>query len=293
MLTAAPPTAARPRIPPGDTPGLHVQFYEDDASLVAAVSDFLAAGLTIGQPVIVIATPPHRAAFADRLAGEGFDVRRMIRGGRLTMLDARATLAAFMTATGPDASRFKTTIGNAIGFWVQGGGKPQVVRMYGEMVDLLWRDGNTDGALRLEELWNELATDCEFSLLCAYAMGNVYKAADAQRIQEIRRQHTHLVPTERYLRAAGRQRFAEVTLLRQRASALEAELDERTDLGRRLREREPELREFLNAIAGHIRLLETEIHGPLSDGQRDALVRVERNQRHLLSLINDLLDPTA
>jgi hypothetical protein len=75
MLTAAPPTAAaRPRIPPGDTPGLHVQFYEDDASLVAAVSDFLAAGLTIGQPVIVIATSPHRAAFADRLEGEGFDV---------------------------------------------------------------------------------------------------------------------------------------------------------------------------------------------------------------------------
>jgi len=269
-----------------------VQFYEDDASLVAAVSDFLAAGLTIGQPVIVIATSPHRAAFADQLASEGFDVRRMIRGGRLTMLDARATLAAFMTATAPDASRFKTAIGNAIGFWVQGGGNPQIVRIYGEMIDLLWRDGNTDGALRLEELWNELATDCEFSLLCAYAMGNVYKAADAQRIQEIRRQQTHVVPTERYLRADGRRRLAEVTLLQQRASVLEAELDERTNLERRLRERERELRGFLNAIAGQIRLLEMEIHGPLSDAQRDALVRVERNQRHLLSLINDVLDPT-
>ena len=72
-----------------------------------------------------------------------------------------------------------------------------------------------------------------------------------------------------------------------------AELDERTNLERRLREREPELRGFLNAIAGHIRLLEMEIQGPLSDAQRDALVRVERNQRHLLSLINDLFDPTA
>ena len=49
----------------------------------------------------------------------------------------------------------------------------------------------------------------------------------------------------------------------------------------------------VNAIARHIQLLEMEIHCPLSNAQRDALVRVERNQRHLLSLINDLLDPTA
>jgi hypothetical protein len=95
-----------------------VQLYEDDAYLVAAVSDFLAAGLTIGQPVIAIAPPAHRAAFADRLAGEGFDVRRMIRGGRLTMLDARATLAAFITATAPTraGSRPQSGMRSASGF---------------------------------------------------------------------------------------------------------------------------------------------------------------------------------
>ncbi len=33
-----------------------------------------------------------------------------------------------------------------------------IVRAYGEMVDLLWKDGNVDGAVQLEALWNELGT---------------------------------------------------------------------------------------------------------------------------------------
>jgi PAS domain S-box-containing protein len=51
-----------------------------------------------------------------------------------------------------------------------------------------------------------------------------------------------------------------------------------------------ELRTPLNAIGGHIQLIEMEVHGPVTDAQRDALGRVQRSQRHLLSLINDVLN---
>ena len=51
-----------------------------------------------------------------------------------------------------------------------------------------------------------------------------------------------------------------------------------------------ELRTPLNAIAGHVQLMEMELHGPLTDAQRDALARVARAQRHLLGLINDVLN---
>jgi len=51
-----------------------------------------------------------------------------------------------------------------------------------------------------------------------------------------------------------------------------------------------ELRTPLNAIGGHVQLLEMEVHGTLTDPQREALVRVQRNQQHLLGLINDILN---
>ncbi len=50
-----------------------------------------------------------------------------------------------------------------------------------------------------------------------------------------------------------------------------------------------ELRTPLNAIAGHVQLVEMGIHGPVTAAQREALARVNRAQRHLLSLINDVL----
>ena len=50
-----------------------------------------------------------------------------------------------------------------------------------------------------------------------------------------------------------------------------------------------ELRTPLNAIAGYVDLLELGIHGPVTESQKAALLRISANQRHLLGLINDIL----
>jgi len=51
-----------------------------------------------------------------------------------------------------------------------------------------------------------------------------------------------------------------------------------------------ELRTPLNAIAGYADLLELGVHGPLNDAQHAALARIRYNERHLLALINDVLN---
>ena len=64
------------------------------------------------------------------------------------------------------------------------------VRAYGEMVDVLWKNGQDVAAIRLEMLWNKLAATHRFSLLCGYAMGTFYKDSS---ISDIHRQHSHVV----------------------------------------------------------------------------------------------------
>ncbi len=51
-----------------------------------------------------------------------------------------------------------------------------------------------------------------------------------------------------------------------------------------------ELRTPLNAIGGYTQLLELEVHGPITEAQREALERIERSHAHLLRLINDVLN---
>jgi hypothetical protein len=69
------------------------------------------------------------------------------------------------------------------------------------MVDVLWRDGQSVAAIRLEMLWNRLAMTHDFSLLCGYAMGNFYKDANVADICE---QHTHAIGPDGTAVANGR-----------------------------------------------------------------------------------------
>jgi signal transduction histidine kinase len=53
-----------------------------------------------------------------------------------------------------------------------------------------------------------------------------------------------------------------------------------------------ELRTPLNSIGGYVDLLEMELKGPLTEGQRADLQRIKRSQEHLLHIINDILNYT-
>jgi signal transduction histidine kinase len=197
------------------------------------VGPFLGAGLAAGEQILVIATRAHGAAFAQR--AETFGGAGAIASGRFLLEDARETLAKFMVGDMPDPDLFREVLASLIARAKEGGGGR--LRAYGEMVDLLWRDGNSRAAIRLEELWNDAGQEHSFSLLCAYQMGNFYKEGDASRFLAVCRSHTHVIPSESFSRLDDASaRLREIALLQQRALALESEVVHRKELEKALRD---------------------------------------------------------
>ncbi|HKE83137.1 MAG TPA: MEDS domain-containing protein [Vicinamibacterales bacterium] len=165
-----------------------VRFYYDSSGLCDIVTDFVAEGLNAGEPAVVVAMPAHSARIETLLAIRGFDVASLKRSGDLYIKDASATLASLMVNRTLDEARFRRVIGPIVES--AAGPRKRTVRVYGEMVDLLWKAGSTDAATHLETLWNGLSSTHVFVLLCAYALDGI---SHTTHISEICGLHTHVL----------------------------------------------------------------------------------------------------
>jgi hypothetical protein len=166
-----------------------VRFYESERSLARIVAEFLQEGFDGGNPGIVVATVTQRAEIIRELTDRSLSVTELQRSHDLLLLDAEETLSAFMKEGTPDAHEFRDRMCQAIETVCQGR-TSWTVRIFGQMVDVLWQRGERQAAIRLELLWNQLARAEAFSLLCGYAIGSFYKASS---FEEICGQHSHIV----------------------------------------------------------------------------------------------------
>jgi PAS domain S-box-containing protein len=234
-----------------------VQFYEADEFLADSVGDFLSAGLEMGAPCIVIATPAHRADLERRLVADGLDVAAARAHGDYCALDAAETLAKLMNGDALDAVRFTEVIGGMIGRAAQGQqswqgqqGQARQPHVFGEMVALLWEDGRPSSAIELEALWNELGASLSypFLLCCAYPMRLLAGEANAEQFAAICHSHSHVIPDESYSAlTTADARTRAITRLQQKAASLEAEIAERKQTEERLRISENRYRRLFEA----------------------------------------------
>jgi hypothetical protein len=139
-----------------------VYFYEDDTFLIDKVANFVQKGLDQQETVIIVATQQHRDDLKGKLSDEV--VGPSATRGSYVTLDASATLALFMQNGWPNERLFLQVIGGIIESAAGSG----PVRIYGEMVAVLWAQGNSLAAIQLERLWNKLASFRNFSLFCGY-----------------------------------------------------------------------------------------------------------------------------
>ena len=173
-----------------------VLFYRDEQELTKRVSEYLLPAIQDGGVAIVVATPNHRRSFERYLADAhvGIDVAAACARGYLA-LDASETMRGFMVADRPDPAGFWQAISPMLRQAAKAG---RPVRVFGEMVSLLWDAGLIDAAIEVEAMWNELGAQYPFSLLCAYPARPAVCAHQLDALTEVCRAHTQVtgVPPE-------------------------------------------------------------------------------------------------
>src|SRR5688572_30014603 len=174
--------------------GHMVQLYgKDDWFLARNVSHFLAEGARQLDGLLVIATPAHRQAISRHLAEESAGAALAAeREGRLVSLDARETLDSLLVGGQLDESRYESVVGGVLSevFARSGSGK---VRAFGEMVSLLWTDGQPEQARVLESLCNERLAGSRCSMYCAYAIDLFADGVDTAGVSAIVGAHSHIL----------------------------------------------------------------------------------------------------
>jgi hypothetical protein len=176
-----------------------VQLYQDQQFLNRAVCRFAAAAIANGEGVILVPTEAHWNAFRPRLEAEGVDVAAAQDRGQLTVVDSDQLLPQFMRSAMPDAPVFLGLAGDVIAK-ARGSGRYPKVRWWGEMVNVLWEQGNVAASMNLEDQFDHLAHEHEIAIFCSFVMDNFDGEVHSRMLPRLGQNHSHLIPVEDYAR---------------------------------------------------------------------------------------------
>ncbi len=169
----------------------HVEFFADDACLLAGFARFIEDGFNAGNAAIVVATEAHRNALLQKLQSHGLNIDAAIEQGLYIPLDVSETLSAFMVNDLPDPVRFHKVVGDLLASAAKAakGSRPRISAC-GECAPLLWAQGNAEAALRLEHLWDQVARTHALDILCGYVMQDLQREPEVY--QKICAEHSHV-----------------------------------------------------------------------------------------------------
>jgi hypothetical protein len=194
-----------------------------------------------GEAVVLVVTREHHDLIRQRLLFLPEHVSKAEGSGQLTVMDAEQLLSMFMLRDMPNAELFQSYVGGLLDSKLA---LFPVLRVYGEMVQVLWSAGKGRATVALEQLWNKLVLSRGVTLLCGYSIARFARHQQSDDFRAICEEHTHVFPAESYEALpddASRARF--VAQLQQQAVALQTELVQRQLAEQTLLRRDEELHE--------------------------------------------------
>lgn len=169
-----------------------VQFYRNEKIFLQTLEGFVGTGLLNGDSVVVIATASHLDSLRARLKDQGFNLDALMAADRLVTLDTHEQFPHFLVNDWPQEEMFNEYVEEILR---RAGREGQRVRVFGELVAVLWAEGNRGATIRLEQLWHKLIHEKYFTLYCAYPREGSPADIDSSLLQ-ICQAHSTLIDGE-------------------------------------------------------------------------------------------------
>ena len=168
-----------------------VAFFADDASLIDGYVRFVESALNDGRAVVLVATETRRTAIRQKLETDGVDVAALVEQGTYIPLDATDALSRVMINNMPDRGRCVEVIGGLIVEALRGAkGKLARVAFCGEIAPTLLSQGNAEGAMEIERLWDQITKNYGAETLCGYSWNVLPGRANNPLFQRICSEHS-------------------------------------------------------------------------------------------------------
>jgi hypothetical protein len=156
-------------------------FWSSEEELVQRLVTYVAQGLANGEAVLLASTTPHRHLVESGLAAIGLDPTALKASGQFVPTDAAEVQGGLPRDDHIDRQRFDEVLGATVDLL---GRRWRKFRVFGEIVDLYWRDHQDHLALDLEDCWNALRAKRPFPLLCGYETDPHRDHADIRRCHD-------------------------------------------------------------------------------------------------------------
>jgi hypothetical protein len=167
-----------------------LQIYESDAVILASLEGFVLGGFERNESVVIIAAEERLRSLNARLLELGHDLDALQEHSYYIPLNAHECLAQFMVNGWPDEKKFTSFVTSVV---KQAKGRnDRKVRAYGEMVAILWAQGNNGATVNLEQLWNKFCASESFCLFCAYPKSGFTQNVN-ESIDHICSHHTEII----------------------------------------------------------------------------------------------------
>lgn len=168
-----------------------VAFHADESSLVDEYARFATAALDARNGLMMLVNSARRDAIYQRLQARGIDIERIVKTKGCMWVDVPAALSRFMVDGRIDEVRFWNAASALVLEAAKASkGHPLRVAACGECAPSLLHEGMANAAIRLEQLWDEVARTYSIEVFCGYAADGLRCDDENQIFQDICAAHS-------------------------------------------------------------------------------------------------------